>query len=91
MEMKKTISSVAVAMLVISLISCSSKNDYRRISAEEYQSKMKAGWLGQMAGVGWGAPTEFKFKAMIIPEDKVPAWKPQMLNQHYQDDIYVEM
>ena len=91
MEMKKTISSVAVAMLVISLISCNSKNDYRRISAEEYQSKMKAGWLGQMAGVGWGAPTEFKFKAMIIPEDKVPAWKPQMLNQHYQDDIYVEM
>jgi len=52
---------------------------------------MKAGWLGQMAGVGWGAPTEFRFNAMIIPEDKVPAWEPHMINQQYQDDIYVEM
>ncbi len=91
MEMKKTISSIAVLILVICLSSCSSKNDFRRMSVEEYQSKMKAGWLGQMAGVGWGAPTEFKYCAMIIPEDKVPAWEPQMLNQQYQDDIYVEM
>jgi len=89
--MNKIISSVAVLMLVICLSGCSSKNDFRRISAKEYQSKMKAGWLGQMAGVGWGAPTEFNFNGMIIPADKVPAWKPNMINQQYQDDIYVEM
>jgi len=52
---------------------------------------MKAGWLGQMAGVGWGAPTEFKFNGIIIPESEVPDWKPSMINQQYQDDIYVEM
>ncbi len=89
--MKKSISLVAVLMFVISLSSCGSKNDFRRLSVAEYQSKMKAGWLGQMAGVGWGAPTEFHFNGLIIPEDKVPAWEPQMLNQQYQDDIYVEM
>lgn len=32
----------------------------RRISVSEYRSKMKAGWIGQMVGVGWGAPTEFR-------------------------------
>jgi hypothetical protein len=62
-----------------------------RISVDEYVDKMKAGWLGQMAGVGWGAPTEFKYKGVIMPEDKMPPWEPQLVNQFQQDDIYVEM
>ncbi|HCK98724.1 MAG TPA: hypothetical protein DHW42_01270 [Candidatus Marinimicrobia bacterium] len=89
--MKKIINPVAVLILILTLISCSSKTGFRKISVEEYRSKMKAGWLGQMAGVGWGAPTEFTYCAMIIPADKVPVWEPHMLNQQYQDDIYVEM
>ena len=89
--MKKIIISITVLILVISLISCSSKTDFRKISVDEYRSKMKAGWLGQMAGVGWGAPTEFRYNARIIPESDVPVWKPEMINQQYQDDIYVEM
>jgi hypothetical protein len=44
-----------------------------------------------MAGVGQGAPTEFKIKGEIMPADLVPAWKPEMINQFNQDDIYVEM
>jgi hypothetical protein len=93
MKMKnmKTNYSVAIVISIILLCSCSSGEDYRTLSVNEYQSKMKAGWLGQMAGVGWGAPTEFKFNAMIIPEDHVPDWEPDMINQQYQDDIYVEM
>ena len=63
----------------------------RRISVAEYVDKMKAGWVGQMAGVGWGGPTEFRFKGQIIPEDKMPTWKPELINQFGQDDIYVEM
>jgi len=63
----------------------------RRISLEEYRDKMKAGWIGQMAGVGWGGPTEFRYKGVIIPEEKMPAWKPSLVNQFKQDDIYVEM
>jgi len=52
---------------------------------------MKGGWIGQMVGVGWGQPTEFKVKGAIIPEDKMPAWNPGMVNQHGNDDCYVEM
>jgi len=62
-----------------------------RISAAEYLDKMKAGWLGQMAGVGWGAPTEFRYQGVIMPLDKMPKWEPQLVNQFRQDDIYVEM
>ena len=89
--MTRKINSAIFVLIIILLSSCSSKSDFRRIPVEEYRSKMKAGWLGQMAGVGWGAPTEFNFNAMIIPEDQVPRWNPNMINQHYQDDIYVEM
>jgi hypothetical protein len=63
----------------------------RSITVADYVDKMKAGWIGQMAGVGWGGPTEFKYKGQIIPEDKMPQWKPEMINQFRQDDIYVEM
>ncbi len=62
-----------------------------RISVEQYVDKMKAGWIGQMAGVGWGGSTEFKYKGVIMPEEKMPAWEPQLVNQFRQDDIYVEM
>ncbi|MFC1604129.1 ADP-ribosylglycohydrolase family protein [Planctomycetota bacterium] len=67
------------------------KTPVRRIAVEDYADKMKAGWIGQMAGVGWGGPTEFRFKGEIIPEDKMPSWKPELINQFGQDDIYVEM
>jgi len=63
----------------------------RRLSMADYVDKMKAGWIGQMAGVGWGAPTEFKIKGKIMPESRVPKWSPRMINQFGQDDIYVEM
>ncbi|MCS6830110.1 MAG: ADP-ribosylglycohydrolase family protein [bacterium] len=61
------------------------------ISVEEYVDRMKAGWLGQMVGVGWGAPTEFRYQGTIIPEKDLPAWRPEMVNQFWQDDLYVEM
>lgn len=64
---------------------------YRRLPVAEYVDKMKAGWIGQMAGVGWGAPTEFRYRGRIIPPDEMPQWRPDMINQFNQDDIYVEM
>ena len=63
----------------------------RRISRAEYRDKMKAGWIGQMAGVGVGGPTEFRWQGAIVPADKVPAWTPETVNQFDQDDLYVEM
>lgn len=63
----------------------------RKLSLCAYRDKMKAGWIGQCVGVGWGGPTEFKWCGQIIPADKMPPWKPQKVNQFKQDDIYVEM
>ena len=64
----------------------------RRLSVDDYRDRMKGGWIGQIIGVVWGAPTEFKFNDVVIPEDKVPRWTPDMINNAFgQDDLYVEM
>ncbi len=65
--------------------------EFRRLPVREYVDKMEAGWLGQMAGVAIGGPTEFKWRGEIIPADRVPKWRPEMINQFHQDDLYVEM
>ena len=93
--MKNTILKIQVFALMFALLTSAAlaqqeKGD-RRLSVREYSDKMKAGWIGQMAGVGWGGPTEFKWIGIIIPEEKMPKWKPDMVNQFKQDDIYVEM
>ncbi len=69
----------------------SAAGDARSLSVDEYLSRMKAGWIGQMAGVGWGAPTEWTSLGSIIPPEEVPAWSPERINQFGQDDLYVEM
>ena len=73
-------------------VAIAQETQYRRLSVAEYRDKMKAGWIGQIAGVSWAAPTEFKFLEQMIPEDKMPQWKPELINDAFnQDDLYVEM
>ncbi|HOC00745.1 MAG TPA: ADP-ribosylglycohydrolase family protein [Verrucomicrobiota bacterium] len=70
----------------------SSDTQFLRLPVKEYRDKMKGGWIGQIAGVSWGAPTEFKWQDKIIPADQMPAWRPSMINDAFgQDDLYVEM
>lgn len=66
--------------------------EYKRLSVKEYRDKIKGGWIGQIVGVSWGAPTEFRWRDQIIPADKMPVWRPSMINDAFgQDDLYVEM
>ncbi|MFO8013406.1 MAG: ADP-ribosylglycohydrolase family protein, partial [Phycisphaerae bacterium] len=86
-----TLVAACAAGMMVAAGAAQGAEKVRRLPVEEYVSKMKAGWIGQMAGVGWGGPTEFRKRGEIIPEDEMPTWKPQMINQFHQDDIYVEM
>jgi len=91
---KQLLIIVLILMIIPISIVAQTSNDIlieRRITVSEYRDKMMAGWIGQMAGVGWGAPTEFRFRGEIIPDDKIPEWKPEMVNVFNQDDLYVEM
>ncbi len=86
-------------LAVLALSGCAIRKDsgkFRRISMSTYVDKMKAGWIGQMAGVGWGGPTEFRHRGHIMEDGccdggGMPEWRPGRINQFGQDDIYVEM
>lgn len=83
---------VLVGVLALSAFVGAAEPEVLRLPVKEYRDKMKAGWIGQIAGVAWGAPTEFKWKDQIIPADKMPLWTPKMINNAFgQDDLYVEM
>ncbi len=88
--MKKFLLILTISLFILPLSSLSAE-EFRKLPVDTYIDKMKAGWIGQMAGVGWGGPTEFRYRGQIIPEEKMPKWKPEMINQFEQDDIYVEM
>lgn len=82
---------IGLAFVLGSLLSAQAADNVRKITLKEYKDKMKGGWIGQMAGVGWGGPTEFRWQGDIVPEDQMPKWEPNLINQFGQDDIYVEM
>jgi hypothetical protein len=63
----------------------------RRLSRPVLEDKVRGGWVGQMAGVAFGAPTEFRYRGRRIEGD-LPAWTPDRVrNAIDQDDLYVEM
>lgn len=61
-----------------------------RLARATLEDKVRGGWAGQMIGVSYGAPTEFRFNAKMI-EGEIK-WEPGMVeNSIHQDDLYVEM
>ena len=78
-----TVSLLTFAGIVLGLAPVTADDlEFRRLPVPEYRDKMKAGWIGQIAGVSWGGPTEFKYQDRIIPEDAMPAWSPEMIIKH---------
>jgi hypothetical protein len=73
----------------ISVVQAAQK--FRRLPVKEYVDKMKAGWIGQIIGVSWGAPTEGRYR-QIMPDKDMPPFRDTLINDAFgQDDIYVEM
>ncbi len=62
----------------------------RRMSRAVLEDKVRGGWAGQMIGVAFGAPTEFRSNGKINEAEL--KWTPDMIeNTIHQDDLYVEM
>lgn len=95
MNLNRSLAALAIGGFVMVLGNVAAQESasapMRRLPVRDYLDKMKAGWVGQMVGVGWGGPTEFQWNGKIMPADAMPEWKPEMVNQFIQDDLYVEM
>lgn len=89
--MRRTIVFTCVALCSFA-VAFAQDGGTRSLSIATLHDKIEGGWAGQMIGVSFGAPTEFRFNEKIIPPDKLPAWKPDMVtNAIQQDDLYVDM
>ena len=63
----------------------------KTIAPSELHDKVAGGWAGQMIGVSFGAPTEFRSNGKIN-EGVLPPWTPDRVsNAIGQDDLYVDM
>jgi hypothetical protein len=62
----------------------------RHLTRAALEDKIRGGWAGQMIGVSYGAPTEFRSNGKIGDGDL--EWSPERVsNAIDQDDLYVEM
>jgi hypothetical protein len=87
--MRKSLLILCVPTVVAVLIAASKTT--KTISIEELRDKVEGGWAGQMIGVSFGAPTEFRYREKII-DGALPEWKPDRItNSLNQDDLYVDM
>jgi len=87
-----------VPVLLASLAAGAAADDRIRLDKGRYLDKCKGAWAAQMAGVSFGAPTEWAYGVigflwMGKPNDsELEPWKPERIaNAINQDDLYVEM
>jgi hypothetical protein len=81
----------AIAFVAVFVVLAEFHTSTKTISIEELRDKIEGGWAGQMIGVSFGAPTEFRYREKII-EGELPEWKPERItNSLNQDDLYVDM
>ena len=78
-------------LIAFSLNAADRADGLRAIPAAELHDRIKGGWAGQMIGVSFGAPTEFRFRGKIN-DGPLPEWTPaRVSNSLHQDDLYVDM
>jgi hypothetical protein len=83
--------AILTALLFSSKAAAQPTQQFRRLPVKEYRDKMRGGWIGQMVGVAWGAPTEQHYNR-IIPAGEMPLFRDTLVNDAFnQDDLYVEM
>jgi hypothetical protein len=88
--MPRPLLAFALVALVATAAASSSSTPERRLSRTALADKVRGGWAGQMIGVSFGAPTEFRSRGRIYEGEL--AWTPDRVeNAIHQDDLYVEM
>jgi hypothetical protein len=82
---------VALAGVALLSLAVAQTRGVKEITLADLRDKIEGGWAGQMIGVSFGAPTEFRYREKIIEGD-LPAWTPDRItNALNQDDLYVDM
>jgi hypothetical protein len=77
--------------MMVAILATAAFAENVQLSKDRYLDKCRGAWAGQMIGVSFGAPHEFRSNGAII-EGPLQEWGPDRLsNSIDQDDCYVEM
>jgi hypothetical protein len=88
--MRKSLGLICCCVAAVVVVAAQ-RTQTKTIRLDDLRDKIEGGWAGQMIGVSFGAPTEFRYREKII-EDALPEWKPDRItNSLNQDDLYVDM
>jgi hypothetical protein len=89
--MRTVVAFTAMLAACVLFVTAAGDSGTKTIPLADLRDKIEGGWAGQMIGVSFGAPTEFRYREKII-EDNLPEWKPDRVsNSINQDDLYVDM
>lgn len=92
--MHTALTVLTLCVALVPNLASAQKGALRRLSRATLEDKIRGGWAGQMIGVSYGAPTEFRSNGKIVEGNlnKYLDWSPERLrNAIDQDDLYVEM
>ena len=88
---------IVLGLLIASVSGCrgpaaENQTTSQRIDLTALEDKIRGGWAGQMIGVSYGAPTEFQYLGVLVPEENLVEWTPDMVaGALNQDDLYVDI
>lgn len=84
-------SMIRVVALVLAAALAAAPAPAATLDEAAVADRIRGAWMGKMAGVAWGAPTEFHYYG-LVPDAAVPAWQPSMINNAFnEDDLYVQI
>jgi len=87
----------ATALLVAPTACAEQASDTTTLSSAVLKDKIKGAWAAQTIGVTYGAPVEFRFNSMRVPDDRELEWYDGYLQTMYDerpgiyDDIYMDL
>ncbi|MHC4444309.1 MAG: ADP-ribosylglycohydrolase family protein [Planctomycetota bacterium] len=78
-------------LIITMIFTAAAAGELIRLPKKVFTDKCKGAWVGQMIGVCYGAPYEFRFCGKPITDPLKP-WTPdRVAGAIQQDDLYVEM
>jgi hypothetical protein len=97
----RKITFLIVASLVI-LVACQQKAEVNqklnnKISKQELKEKIKGGWAGQVIGLTYGGPTEFRYPGAFINDYRPIEWTDSAILWYFEntpslyDDVYMDL
>ncbi len=67
------------------------------VSKDRMMDKIKGAWAGQTIGCTYGGPTEFRYRAEMIPDDVAIEWNEGQIKWYFDnqpglyDDVYMDL